>query len=139
VRLIAKPPSLGFGRSSTFRKKYALQVRSIPQNARLLHCLISLGAGRHRACLFQGRQRFGFQIKFGPQVFVLSGHAAENTSVDSGLSVRCSTLEPERERDFHRNWNTIGAIEAACPEPPTAGNLGFAQALLTGRKGRNLQ
>jgi len=30
-------------------------------------------AGRHRARLFQGRQRFGFQIKFGPQAFVLSG------------------------------------------------------------------
>jgi hypothetical protein len=76
-RVAAKPPGLGFGRSSTLRKKYALQVRGIAQNARLLHCLVSLGTGRHRARLFQGRQRFGFQVKFGPQVFVLSGHGAK--------------------------------------------------------------
>jgi len=38
-----------------------------------------------------------------------------------------------------RNWNAIGAIETASPEPPMAGNLGFPQALLAGRKGRKVQ
>jgi hypothetical protein len=111
-RVAAKPPGLGFGRSATFCKKYALQIRGIPQNARLLHCLVSLGAGRHRARLFQGRQRFGFQIKFGPQVFVLSGHGAKiRQSIPACLFV-ARLWNPSGNRWLsHRN--TIGAIEAA--------------------------
>jgi hypothetical protein len=103
----SKAPSLGFGRSSTLRKKYAPQFRGIAQNARVLHHLISLRPRQHRARLFQGRQRFGFQLKLGPQIFVRARHRAKIrrsipaclSGVDSGTQAgtrRPSQLQPYR-------------------------------------------
>jgi hypothetical protein len=65
---------LRFGGPPAFRKKYSPQVSGIPQNARLFHCFVSLGTGRHHARLFQSRQCLGFQINFGPQGFLFFRH-----------------------------------------------------------------
>jgi hypothetical protein len=144
-RVAAKPPRLGFRRSPAFREKYALQICRIPQNARLLHCFISLRAGRHGARLFQGRQSFGFKIALGPWVFVLSGHGAENSQLippclfgarlwnQSGNEMATATIFPPRWSATRRNRGNEPKAS------PTAGNLGFARALLRGRKGRKVQ
>ena len=144
-RVAAKSPRLGFRRSPAFREKYALQICRIPQNARLLHCFISLRAGRHGARLFQGRQSFGFKIALGPWVFVLSGHGAENSQLippclfgarlcnQNGNEMATATIftaEMERYATQSRQEPKVS---------PTAGNLGFPRTLLTGRKGRKIQ
>jgi hypothetical protein len=39
--------------------------------------------------------------------FLFGRASSQNTSVDSGLSVGCWTLEPKREQDAYRSWNII--------------------------------
>jgi hypothetical protein len=48
------------------------------------------------------------------------------------LSVRCSTLEPERRRDGHRN-GTLRSRQRP-PEPPTAETLAFRKHYRRGAK-----
>jgi hypothetical protein len=80
--------SLSFCGPSALREIYSQQVSRVSENARLSHCLGSLGAMRHRAGLVEGRQRFGIQIAFGSVVH------KPKLSIDARLSVRCSTREP---------------------------------------------
>ena len=63
-----------FRGSPALRKKQSLQVGGIPENACFFHGLGSRRARRHRARLFQSRQRFGFQLEPGPQVFLFLSH-----------------------------------------------------------------
>jgi hypothetical protein len=67
--------ALGFGRSAALCKKYPLQIGRISENAGLFHGLGSLRTGRHRARLFERRQRVGFQIGFGTLGFLFLDHA----------------------------------------------------------------
>jgi hypothetical protein len=68
---------LSFRGSTALGKKYAQQVSRIPEDARFLHGLGSLRTRRQQARLFEGRQRFGVQIEFGPRDFVFLSHGGQ--------------------------------------------------------------
>jgi len=60
--------------------------------------------------------------------FLFGRASSQNTSVDSGLSVGCWTLEPKREQDSYRSWNIIAPHLAADGKPSlSAGVIGGAQ------------
>jgi len=94
---------------------------------------MSLWHGRHRARLFQGRPRFGRQLKLGPQVFIRAGIEPKYVGrfrlvyrvLDSGTQAGTRRLS---QLEYYRplTW-------------PLTGNLRFPQALSAGRKGRNIQ
>ncbi len=97
ARATSRQAALGFHRPATLGKKYALQIGRISQNARPFHGLGSLRPRRHAARLIESRHRLGFQIELGSRVLPVFGHRSRSYVGGSGLSVRCSTLEPAGE------------------------------------------
>ena len=91
-------------RSSALCEQQSLHVHRIPENAGALHRFGPLRPGRQRAGLFEGCQRLGLQIEFGPRVFDRSGHA-------SVLRLQCVGLGWIAGRAF---WIEPGTV-AGCP------------------------
>lgn len=69
---------LSLCRSAALCKKYSPQIGCVAENAGFFHGLGPLGARRHRARLFERRQRVGFQIGPGTRGFIFLNHKVQS-------------------------------------------------------------